>query len=87
MTRRRIAAALLAFCGAFLLVVWRDGYVWFWIWEHSGFGATEHAFPFGLSLHRMEAVDFVLKIAGIAFVAAALLVWPARPLTEGVNGG
>lgn len=84
MTRRRIAAALLALCGAFLLVVWRDGYVWFWIWEHSGFGATEHTFPFSLSLHRMEAVDFVLKIVGIAFVAAALLAWPKKPPPKAV---
>lgn len=67
--RRTAAALIFASCGVLLLLTWH-GYEGrpLWLWS------TRPNFnPF-----RLNNLDFALKVAGFAFIGAALLVWPKK---------
>jgi hypothetical protein len=67
---KRASALIFAICGLILLLTWHHQNSWYWIWERAQ-GTLFGGFSVGL----MDDLDFVLKIAGLAFVGLAVLLF------------
>ena len=71
---KKVAALILAVCGLSLLLTRQDGYV-SWVWT------VRRHYPLYLAdrfeFDSMSPLDLILKVAGVAFVGVALLVWKA----------
>jgi hypothetical protein len=74
---RRAAAILFAVCGLFLLLTWHQGgkESVLWLWQKP---RPVYGFSYGFTPSWMKPGDVAMKVAGLAFVGLALLVWP-RP--------
>jgi hypothetical protein len=73
---RKAATLIFGVCGLLLLLTWHHNDSWYWIWAHAE--NAGYSFTSSFRLGWMDDLDFVLKIAGLAFIGLALLVYQSR---------
>lgn len=71
---RKAAALIFAACGLLLLLTWQNDGHWYWLWEEAQYFPPRY-FHHRFDFNAMGSLDFGLKVAGLAFVAVALLLF------------